>query len=143
MVVGLAVLWPGGAPAHERTGVGFDRQTQQATVISIEKVDCDAVNASAPPTGDTSTAEGSSAQQQADGTCKKATHPGRHRRGQGRTFTEIVQPDQSSAAGAGQECDRRLRALPRPYSSRSTRRLHRATRSSRWSRVRLSRTVYG
>ena len=26
-VVGLVVLWPGGAPRHERTGVGFDRQT--------------------------------------------------------------------------------------------------------------------
>src|SRR5688572_21931801 len=35
VVVGLAVLWPGGAPGHERTGVGFDRQTQQATVTKV------------------------------------------------------------------------------------------------------------
>jgi uncharacterized membrane protein len=104
VVVGLAVLWPGGAPAHERTGVGFDRQTQQATVISIEKVDCGAVNASAPPpTGDTSTAEGSSAQQQADGTCKKATIRVDTGEDKGRTFTEIVQPDQSRQLEQGQE----------------------------------------
>jgi uncharacterized membrane protein len=55
VVVGLAVLWPGGAPAHQRTGVGFDRQTQQAQVVRIDKVDCGDVNASqVPSTGDTS-----------------------------------------------------------------------------------------
>ena len=74
VLIGLAVLWPGGAPAHERTGVGFDRQTQHATVTKVVELSCQSVNGSAGvPTGDTSTAEGSSAQQQADGTCKKAT----------------------------------------------------------------------
>ena len=29
VLVGLVVLWPGGAPPHERTGVGFDRQTSR------------------------------------------------------------------------------------------------------------------
>ncbi|MGX1131787.1 putative membrane protein [Streptomyces glaucescens] len=96
VLVGLAVLWPGGAPPHERTGVGFDRQTEQATVTEVVEVGCDSVNASAPPpTGDTSTAEGSSAQQQADGTCKKATIRVDTGEDKGRTFTEIVQPDQS------------------------------------------------
>ncbi|MFF3345755.1 YibE/F family protein [Streptomyces sp. NPDC002779] len=96
VVVGLAVLWPGGAPSHERTGVGFDRQTQQATVTKVEEVSCSSVNASGvPPTGDTSTAEGSSAQQQEDGTCKKATIRVDSGKDKGRTFTEIVQPDQS------------------------------------------------
>ncbi|MEV2210635.1 YibE/F family protein [Streptomyces sp. NPDC050997] len=96
VVVGLAVLWPGGAPAHERTGVGFDRQTQQATVTKVESVSCKSVNASGDaPTGDTSTAEGSSAQQQADGTCKRATIRVDTGKDKGRTFTEIVQPDQS------------------------------------------------
>ncbi|MGW0187373.1 YibE/F family protein [Streptomyces sp. NPDC003362] len=96
VLVGLAVLWPGGAPPHERTGVGFDRQTEQATVTEVVEVSCDSVNASAPPpTGDTSTAEGSSAQQQADGTCKKATIRVDTGENKGRTFTEIVQPDQS------------------------------------------------
>lgn len=104
VVVGLAVLWPGGAPPHERTGVGFDRQTQQATVTKVESVSCSSVNGSAPPpTGDTSTAEGSSAQQQAQGTCKRATIRIDTGEDTGRTFTEIVQPDQSRQLHEGQE----------------------------------------
>ncbi|MFE1799209.1 MULTISPECIES: YibE/F family protein [unclassified Streptomyces] len=104
VVVGLAVLWPGGAPGHERTGVGFDRQTQQASVTKVDKVDCKSVNASGgTPTGDTSTAEGSSAQQQDSGTCKKATIRVDSGKDKGRTFTEIVQPDSSRQLEQGQE----------------------------------------
>ncbi|MFJ4687884.1 YibE/F family protein [Streptomyces sp. NPDC091377] len=96
MLVGLGMLWPGGAPPHERTGVGFDRQTHDATVTRVERVDCASVNASGgTPTGDTSTAEGSSAVQQANGTCKRATIRVDTGDEKGRTFTEIVQPDQS------------------------------------------------
>ncbi|MBP2050973.1 putative membrane protein [Streptomyces griseochromogenes] len=96
VVIGLVVLWPGGAPPHERTGVGFDRQTQQATVTKVVEVSCKSVNASGDtPTGDTSTAEGNSAQQEAKGTCKKATVRVDTGKDKGRTFTEIVQPDQS------------------------------------------------
>ncbi|MFF9336360.1 YibE/F family protein [Streptomyces albogriseolus] len=103
VLVGLAVLWPGGASAHERTGVGFDRQTQQATVTEVVAVDCASANPSAGvPTGDTSTAEGSSAQQQANGTCKKATIRVDTGQDKGRTFTEIVQPDQSRQLSEGQ-----------------------------------------
>ncbi len=103
VLVGLVVLWPGGAPSHERTGVGFDRQTQSATVTKVEEVDCASVNASGvPPTGDTSTAEGSSAQQQAKGTCKKATVRVDTGKDKGRTFTEIIQPDQSRQLKQGQ-----------------------------------------
>lgn len=104
VLIGLVVLWPGGAPGHERTGVGFDRQTQQATVTKVVEVSCSSVNASGGvPTGDTSTAEGSSAQQQADGTCKRATIRVDSGNDQGRTFTEIVQPDQSRQLSEGQE----------------------------------------
>ncbi|MFG2027099.1 YibE/F family protein [Streptomyces sp. NPDC048825] len=104
VVVGLAVLWPGGAPPHERTGVGFDRQTQEATVTKVDEVDCKSVNASGgTPTGDTSTAEGSSAQQQATGTCKKATVRVDTGKDKGRTFTEIVQPDSSRQLSQGQD----------------------------------------
>ncbi|MFS8203220.1 YibE/F family protein (plasmid) [Streptomyces sp. CWNU-52B] len=104
VVVGLVVLWPGGAPGHERTGVGFDRQTQQATVTKVDKVDCKSVNASGEtPTGDTSTAEGSSAQQQDSGTCKKATIRVDSGKDKGRTFTEIVQPDSSRQLKQDQE----------------------------------------
>ncbi|MDX3569067.1 YibE/F family protein [Streptomyces sp. ID05-47C] len=104
VLVGLVVLWPGGAPAHERTGVGFDRQTQQATVSKVESISCSSANASGgTPTGDTSTAEGSSAQQQEDGTCKKATIRVDTGSDKGRTFTEIVQPDQSRQLHEGQK----------------------------------------
>ncbi|MEU0075410.1 YibE/F family protein [Streptomyces sp. NPDC006332] len=104
VVVGLAVLWPGGAPSHERTGVGFDRQTQEATVSKVVSVSCKSVNASGEtPTGDTSTAEGSSAQQQASGTCKKATIRVDTGKDKGRTFTEIVQPDQSRQLHEGEK----------------------------------------
>ncbi|MER6783564.1 YibE/F family protein [Streptomyces sp. NPDC000658] len=104
VLVGLVVLWPGGAPAHERTGVGFDRQTQQATVTDVVSVSCASVNASgATPTGDTSTAEGSSAQQQAKGTCKKATIRVDTGDDKGRTFTEIIQPDQTRQLDQGEK----------------------------------------
>ena len=104
VLVGLVVLWPGGAPAHKRSGVGFDRQTQQATVVKVVSVSCKSVNASGEtPTGDTSTAEGSSAQQQAGGTCKKATIRVDTGKDKGRTFTEIVQPDQSRQLHEGEK----------------------------------------
>ncbi|MEU3662609.1 YibE/F family protein [Streptomyces sp. NPDC032940] len=104
VVVGLAVLWPGGAPAHERTGVGFDRQTQEATVTKVERLSCKSANASGvPPTGDTSTAEGSSAVQQANGDCKRATIRVDTGKDKGRTFNEIVQPDQTRQLHEGQK----------------------------------------
>lgn len=89
---------------HERTGVGFGRQTQQATVTEVEEVSRSAANASGvPPTGDTSTAEGSSAQQQEGGICKKATVRVDTGKDKGRTFTEIVQPDQSRQLHEGEK----------------------------------------
>ncbi|MET9685272.1 YibE/F family protein [Streptomyces coeruleorubidus] len=104
VLIGLAVLWPGGAPPHERTGVGFDRQTQQASVTKVVEVSCKEAGASGvPPTGDTSTAEGSSAVQQENGTCKRATIRVDSGKDKGRTFTEIVQPDQSRQLEEGQE----------------------------------------
>ncbi|MFJ6076081.1 YibE/F family protein [Streptomyces sp. NPDC093065] len=104
VVIGLAVLWPGGAPPHERTGVGFDRQTQQATVTKVVELSCQSVNGSgATPTGDTSTAEGSSAVQQATGECKRATVRVDTGDDKGRTFDEIVQPDQSRQLHEGQK----------------------------------------
>ncbi|WP_369196850.1 YibE/F family protein [Streptomyces djakartensis] len=103
VLVGLAVLWPGGAPPHERTGVGFDRQTQQATVTKVVEVSCKEAGAQGvPPTGDTSTAEGSSAVQQEKGTCKRATIRVDTGQDEGRTFTEIIQPDQSRQLSEGQ-----------------------------------------
>lgn len=108
VVVGLVVLWPGGAPSHERTGVGFDRQTQQATVARVVEVSCSAVNASGggSPSGGTSGATGDTAAQGEKGpkgTCKKATVRVDTGKDKGRTFTEIVQPDQTRQLHQGEK----------------------------------------
>ncbi|MEW2620238.1 YibE/F family protein [Streptomyces sp. NPDC048106] len=93
VVVGLMVLWPGGAPSHKHSGVGFDRQTQQATVTHVAEVSCASVNASGgTPAG--GTPGDSSTGRQPGGTCKKATIRIDTGKDKGRTFTEIVQPDQ-------------------------------------------------
>ncbi|MEU2333060.1 YibE/F family protein [Streptomyces sp. NPDC006654] len=104
VVVGLVVLWPGGAPPHERTGVGFDRQTQAATVAKVVSVSCKSVNASGGgSTGDLSTTDGGSGKQEDGGTCKKATVRVDTGKDTGRTFTEIVQPDQSRQLHQGEK----------------------------------------
>ncbi|MDX3766672.1 YibE/F family protein [Streptomyces sp. NBC_01707] len=103
VVVGLVVLWPGGAPAHERTGVGFDRQTQQATVANVEKVDCKDVNAAqAPATGSTTTPSGNATPGRQPGLCEKATIQVTTGHDKGRTFVEIVQPDAPRQLHEGQ-----------------------------------------
>ncbi|MFD6422437.1 YibE/F family protein [Streptomyces sp. NPDC060198] len=101
VVVGLVVLWPGGTPAHERTGVGFDRQTEQGKVVKVDRVDCADVNAAqVPATGDTSTGSGPAAVE--DGDCKKATIEVTSGNDKGRTFAEIVQPEASRQLREGQ-----------------------------------------
>jgi uncharacterized membrane protein len=87
VAVGLAVLWPGAAPGHERTGVGFDRQTERGTVTRLETVDCAAVNAAQTPSLDPEAAARGKG-----GACKKATVTLTTGREKGRVFTEIVQP---------------------------------------------------
>ncbi|MFJ2371382.1 YibE/F family protein [Streptomyces sp. NPDC087769] len=89
VLVGLVALWPGGAPPHERTGVGFDRQTQQGKVVNIDKVDCKEVNAVQTPLDGAATPPSGSTR----GLCKKATIKVTTGHGKGRTFIEIVQPD--------------------------------------------------
>ncbi|MFD9302706.1 YibE/F family protein [Streptomyces sp. NPDC060048] len=104
VVIGMAVLWPGGAPGHERTGVGFDRQTQRGKVVTLEQVDCKSVNAAqVPATGDTSTPEGREAVASQKGECKKATIEVGSGPETGRTFFEIVQPGAPRQLADGQE----------------------------------------
>ncbi|AVZ74058.1 hypothetical protein SLUN_19710 [Streptomyces lunaelactis] len=103
VVVGLLVLWPGGTPGHERSGVGFDRQTEQGKVVQVEKVNCKDVNAAqVPPTGDTSTPEGREAVNAQQGSCEKATIEVTTGKDKGRTFTEIIQPDAPRQLDKGQ-----------------------------------------
>lgn len=105
VVAGLVVLWPGSAPAHKRTGVGFDRQSHQATVTKVVSVSCKSVNASgsASADGGTATSEGTSSGAEEGGDCKKATIRVDTGSDKGRTFTEIVQPDQSRQLHQGEK----------------------------------------
>ncbi|CAM5508276.1 membrane protein [Streptomyces avidinii] len=104
VVIGMAVLWPGGAPGHERSGVGFDRQTQQGKVVALQQVDCKSVNAAqVPATGDTSTPEGREALAAQTGDCKKATIEVGTGPDKGREFFEIVQPGAPRQLADGQE----------------------------------------
>ncbi|MER7758403.1 YibE/F family protein [Streptomyces sp. NPDC097619] len=104
VLVGLVALWPGGAPGHERTGVGFDRQTQQGKVVRLEWVDCKDVNAAqVPPTENPTTPEGREAQRAGQGQCGKATVEVATGPDRGRTFTEIVQPGAPRQLKDGQE----------------------------------------
>ncbi|MEU2155496.1 YibE/F family protein [Streptomyces sp. NPDC019396] len=103
VAMGLVVLWPGGTPEHERTGVGFDRQTEQGRVVKVERVDCGDVNAAqVPPTGDTTTPEGRESADSRQGTCGKATVEVTTGKDKGRTFIEVVQPDASRQLRADQ-----------------------------------------
>ncbi|MFI6941603.1 YibE/F family protein [Streptomyces sp. NPDC050418] len=104
VLAGLVVLWPDGAPEHERTGVGFDRQMYAAKVVDVQEVDCADVNAGQTPeqqpgAGDTAPAEPGAK----GGECAKATVEVTEGPGKGRKFTEIVQPDSSRKLHEGQE----------------------------------------
>ncbi|MCL2730861.1 MAG: YibE/F family protein [Actinomycetia bacterium] len=86
VLVGLVVLWPGGAPGHARTGVGFDQQTRKGTVVALTDVSCRAVNA---------LPDQSSSGGPASDACQKATIEVTSGPDKGTRFTEIVQPDQT------------------------------------------------
>ena len=104
VVAGLVVLWPGSAPAHKRTGVGFDRQSHQATVTKVVSVSCKSVNASGSASaGDTAATGGTSGAEEEGKTCKRATIRVDTGSDKGRTFTEIVQPDQSRQLHQGEK----------------------------------------
>ncbi|MEU4091154.1 YibE/F family protein [Streptomyces sp. NPDC026673] len=98
VVAGLVVLWPGGVPAHDRTGVGFDQQTQSGRVVKTEDVKCSDVNAEpgAAPGTETAPSPGpSAAPSSGPAICQRATIEVTSGKDRGRTFTEIVQPTQT------------------------------------------------
>ncbi|MFE7622645.1 YibE/F family protein [Streptomyces sp. NPDC057509] len=101
VLVGLVALWPGGAPAHERTGVGFDRQTQQGKVVSVVKVDCKDVNAAQLPVSGETTPP-SEDRAAGKNLCEKATVEVTSGPDQGRRFIEVVQPDAPRQLRTGQ-----------------------------------------
>ncbi|MFJ4850675.1 MULTISPECIES: YibE/F family protein [unclassified Streptomyces] len=97
VVVGLVVLWPNGVPAHKRSGVGFDQQTQSGRVVRVENVKCADVNAE-PNTGGPGAAP-----PKTPSICERATIRVTSGKDTGRTFTEIVQPTQTRHYTEGQK----------------------------------------
>jgi uncharacterized membrane protein len=94
VLVGLVMLWPGGAPDHERTGVGFDRQTEKGRVVQVDEIDCEGAGVAPQPQQPPSAGD-LPAPQNGEGTqtgCKKAKIEVLSGSGKGRTFDEIVQP---------------------------------------------------
>ncbi|MEV5509148.1 YibE/F family protein [Streptomyces orinoci] len=98
VATGLVVLWPGGAPPHQHSGVGLDQQTRAGRVVGVQRADCAALGAqpAAPPQG-----QGQPAPVQ--GPCEKTTVEVASGPDQGRTFDEIVQPGASRHYSVGQK----------------------------------------
>ncbi|MFC7217116.1 YibE/F family protein [Streptomyces polyrhachis] len=94
VLAGLLALWPDDPGGHDRSGVGFDTQRQQARVTRVEEVDCAEVNAQSgkPP------AKGGRPE-----TCERATVEVTTGSDKGRTFKEIVTPDALRRYSTGQE----------------------------------------
>nr|WP_323378288.1 YibE/F family protein [Streptomyces smaragdinus] len=91
---GMLALWPGDAPSHERTGVGFDTQRQRARVTELEEVKCAEVNAQSR------TADGHA---DPDEMCERATIEVISGPNKGRTFKDIVTPGALRRYDVGQE----------------------------------------
>ncbi|WFB08426.1 YibE/F family protein [Streptomyces sp. LX-29] len=108
VVVGLVVLWPGGAPegkGGERSGLGFDQQTVSGRVVKVEEVKCADVNAQpqAPPPGEPGQPAQGEPPAERDDLCKRATIEVTSGKDKGRRFSEIVQPNASRQYSTGQE----------------------------------------
>lgn len=91
VLTGLVVLWPGGAPDEEdgRTGVGFDRQHEQAQVTEVTEVPCEDI--------------GVQVREGAEGPCEHATVEVTSGPHTGRTFQEVVTPDATQRYSPGQD----------------------------------------
>lgn len=100
VVAGLVVLWPGGAPGHKPTGVGFDQPTEKAKVAKVEEVNCADVHAQQQP---------GPQQQSGPSDTRQATHCERAvievttGKDTGRRFEAIVTPDATRHYTVGQK----------------------------------------
>ncbi|MFI9050595.1 YibE/F family protein [Streptomyces sp. NPDC053427] len=102
VAVGLVVLWPGGAPPHKPSGVGFDQPTEQARVIKVEEVNCADVHAepqSQPPGAQGQPPSGGAPKGKE---CQQATIKVTTGENAGRTFRTVVTPDALRHYTAGQ-----------------------------------------
>ncbi|MHC3424785.1 YibE/F family protein [Streptomyces sp. DT18] len=133
VVAGLVLLWPGAPGAHERSGVGFDRQTVSGKVTGIEHVGCndaaggggagaggggnDPQDPSAGGTGSSASGgtgasgpdagagaeSGAGSGEHAAGVCEQATVEITEGKDKGHRYPELVRPDASRRLHAGQQ----------------------------------------
>ncbi|MEU8549896.1 YibE/F family protein [Streptomyces roseoverticillatus] len=102
VLTGLVVLWPGGAPPHEHSGLGLDQKTESGRVVKIEELDC--AKAGAQPQQPPPEAQGGpGGPPQAKGPCEKSEIEVTSGPDKGRTFTELVQPSASRRYTVGQD----------------------------------------
>jgi len=102
VLAGLIALWPGGVPPHAHTGVGFDQQTRSGKVTRLVDVKCSDVNAGSGDSAAGGTGSAPASPSAASQACQKATIEVTSGPDKGRTFTEIVQPDQTRRYSTGQ-----------------------------------------
>ncbi|MEU5210959.1 YibE/F family protein [Streptomyces sp. NPDC020742] len=102
VAVGLIVLWPGGAPPHKPSGVGFDQPTEKARVTKVVQVNCADVHAEQqqPPSPTGQQPTGGAARGKA---CQQATIEVTTGENAGRTFRTVVTPDALRRYTAGQD----------------------------------------
>ncbi len=103
VVVGLAVLWPGGAPSHKPSGVGFDQPTEQATVLKVDKVNCADVHAEQQPQPTPPPGQPPSGGSTTGKDCEQVTIKVTTGENAGRTFQTVVTPDASRHYTTGQD----------------------------------------
>ncbi|MFE0374061.1 YibE/F family protein [Streptomyces inhibens] len=93
VTVGLIVLWPGGAPSHKPSGVGFDQPTEQARVIKVVEVNCADVHAEQQPQPPSPTGQPPAGGAAKGKPCQQATIKVTTGENAGRTFQTVVTPD--------------------------------------------------
>ncbi|MBH1933232.1 YibE/F family protein [Streptomyces sp. AV19] len=101
VAVGLVVLWPGGAPPHQHTGIGLDQRTESGRVVKMEETDCGKAGAGqAGPQGQQGSTDPAAAEQ---GPCRSAVVEVTSGPDKGRSFTEVVHPGAPRQFSVGQE----------------------------------------
>ncbi len=90
VIGGMVLLWPGGIPEQDdRTGVGYDRQVENARVTEVREAPCADVGVAVP--------------QGVSGPCELATVEVTSGPHVGRTFEEVVPPDATQRFDVGQK----------------------------------------
>lgn len=95
VVGGLIALWPGGVPAHARTGLGlgFDQPTREGRVTAVAELPCARVAESGRDPAESASS----------GMCRRATVEVVSGPDKGRAFPDVVQPGQPRRLVAGQQ----------------------------------------